>query len=471
MTELDFRIQFVKQILNDHCKFCFTKEAQELLDPDQMAFIPIKNINQVNDKKIIIPIDPTDNFLININFSSYQISGVKITYPNCDINHLLADSWKPFPDQNNVIYYKNEKNTILLAWNFFNLIYELLTFKEEEIIKYRDKFGRFSSDQSILNEKGLLQTPVINDSIYLLLAVALGQKNGEKIADPKDYVLPPILVLSHDCDQLLGNDIYTQSIRMYRLFKDLSRGKFSALKNLIRIIENYFWPRKYYFEEALAMADIERQFGFKSTFYLLTGKYRGRYGARSNSSIAKEFINKRPKDCEIGIHYNYGYAECLNELTQQISELDTPTNTALKSGRAHYLKFDSFKSPEIVFNSGIRFDESIGYSNCNSYRVGYAGVFRPLSENKDKILDMFELPLILMDANTAKKNLPDQESYLKMFSHISIVGGIVTVLFHPGAFNNPEFEELRGKYLSILRFCHKRQFRNLLPRDFLTAIK
>jgi hypothetical protein len=47
------------------------------------------------------------------------------------------------------------------------------------------------------------------------------------------------------------------------------------------------------------------------------------------------------------------------------------------------------------------------------------------------------------------------------------IGGVISVLFHPGTFANPERPDLEGLYLRILEFANAARARNLMPSDII----
>ena len=81
-------------------------------------------------------------------------------------------------------------------------------------------------------------------------------------------------------------------------------------------------------------------------------------------------------------------------------------------------------------------------------------------------LEVIELPLVFMDANLVE----GEDGYLSfknLFGHLEKIGGVISVLFHPGTFANPERPDLEGLYLRILEFANAARARNLMPSDII----
>jgi hypothetical protein len=198
------------------------------------------------------------------------------------------------------------------------------------------------------------------------------------------------------------------------------------------------------------MIDVERMHNATSSFYFLNGS-GGRFGARSGTKIISKVLDDIPAGWNVGMHYNYD--TFLNEelFLQQKTELEKIIKRKIISGRAHYLRFDPTKSLDFFNRMGILYDESAGYPDKIGYRCGIAGPFNPYNSDTGEQLDILEFPLVVMDGTLVEQYPYDPVTIVeKMFLHISKIGGALTILFHPGMFNNPEVPETYKLYFDIL---------------------
>ena len=349
---------------------------------------------------------------------------------------------------------------LMLAFNLSGFLLRFIDFEEEREISTRDQHGRLPAEASTLVRLGVSHLPLLNIYLFAILAIAKAHGTNRAASDPAAHVKPPVLVLSHDCDQLRGNDLISQITRIYRMLAPLKRMRPPALSNARQVFANAAFPRRYFFDDALAMCAAERRLGFRSAFYFLNGK-RGRLGARSGSPIIAEFAKQLPSDAELGVHYNYRHVFDKALLERQIRELESLTGRTMRSGRAHYLAFDPNESFGVLDELGIQTDESMGFSNLNAFRVGFAGAFRTWRGIGAGGRPVVEIPLHFMDSNTVPRD--DEHDVLRMASRVERVGGIVTMLYHPGAFDTPENAELRGHYLRYLTHFAERGYRSMLP--------
>jgi hypothetical protein len=340
------------------------------------------------------------------------------------------------------------------AWNLFGNLFDLLTFGEEQRSSQRDHHGRFASQASPRREKGLLDVPAFNEAAALLVAALVSMSRSERASLVLDILPePPVVVLSHDCDILTGNGFHTQAARLYRFFQPMARLRPPRPANLWWMLRNAATPRRFYFDNATGMIDIERCFGFTSTFYLLNGS-GGRFGARSRFSEVVRLAERIPKSWEMGIHYNYDTFLDDEKFAAQLNQLKELSPLPIVSGRAHYLRFDPYRSFSFLRQFGIYADESSGWSDCIGFRNGIAGGFEAYDPVGQFTLGIWEVPLVVMDEALVKQQGVNAISLVRRYlHHLGRIGGALTILFHPGQFFNPEHGEMVGVYHEILQVC------------------
>ena len=290
-----------------------------------------------------------------------------------------------------------------------------------------------------------------------LVAAAVGlQRDGTVQLHLDGLLRPPVAVLSHDCDILLGNDKWTQLVRGLRVFQPLMKARLPRVGNLWWMARNAVSPRRFYFDNVTGMIDLERNFDFNSTFYLLNGS-AGRYGARSGTRILPEIVRAAGKRWDVGIHYNYDTFLDHDRFGRQLNELARVIDRKITVGRAHYLRFAPEKSLPFLESFGIRCDESAGYADRIGYRCGIGVCFQAYDIASERPLDICEVPIVVMDA-TLQSQYPDKpwEAFGRLLEHLSRVGGALSLIFHPGQFHNPEFPSMVGLYHRILLECRRR---------------
>ncbi len=442
-------ISYLKQQLINHISLCFNLDGKELLESRLIRFDCLENALNSTERTIFIPTDVPFNEAYDDIYHA-EFNQTTLTLWN-RLNLSAYDNWRPISDESAPLWYQNSSGTLISAWNLFGNLMHTLTFAEEKSHPQKDSHGRYTAAFGPRLKKNLLEVPVFNDAAAVLVAGCSGLKDGnDPLYEIKDLVKPPYLALSHDCDLLRGNDKWTQAVRAYRTIIPLKKLKFPAMKNLWWIVRNCYAPERYYFDNITGLIELEKSFGYISTFYLINGQ-GGRFGARSSNDMIKKLVRTVPSDWALGIHYNYNTFLNEKNFIKQYAELSSLTESNLICGRAHYLKFDPFRSFQFLAERGIKIDESSGYTDKIGYRNGIAGAFQPYKSQREITQPIWELPMTIMDAALVKQ-YGDQavNRFDQLMNHLSKVGGMMSINFHPDKFFNPEYKELNGIYHKML---------------------
>jgi len=444
-------------------RFIATKKGLRLLRNTPIRVVPGESVRDGRGPQIVLPADisspstPQEPRQIPFNGTFLTLFN-PLPRPGAE--------WQALPSEAAPAWWRHPTGALTPAWNMLGNVYDLLTFREDAEIAARDRHGRLPAAASARTPAGINKVPVANEALALLLDAAAAMERGVAPTFRLDGLIEaPALVLSHDCDLLRGDDVITQAIRAYRIFQPCFRGRAPRLGLLGNIFANYRHPYRYFLDDLIKMLAVERRFGYRSIMYVLNGT-GGRFGARSGFGAVRKLLGQVPAGWEIGIHYNYDTFHQPAKFGSQKAEIEALVGEPVTAGRAHYLRFDPRRSPSFVAERGIRFDESIGWPSQNAYKAGIAAPFRPLNEAVGTRLEVIELPVVFMDTNLVE----GEDGYLSfknLFGHLEKIGGVMSVLFHPGTFANPEQPNLEGLYLRILEFANEARARNLMPSDII----
>ena len=303
---------YIRQLLNTHANLFWDKSANEAIGSLNITTCKISEVEKAKADLCFI-IDTQDNKISSRTTRCFDFE-LNIC---CTVDQYLGD--KLHRVQNTEWLFKNKLGTYFINFDLVFFIKNFFLIEEGFGRHSKDKHSRRLIKNNPLSQSDILHRPIVNQIFYCVLAIALGKSRGLDYFDPREHVLPPLVILSHDCDVLKGNDFFTFSIRILRFFRYLFRFDRLAFNYLISIFLNLIRPKRFFFDEAIAMADIEQQLGFNSTFYILNGT-RGRYGARSGSKLILPLVNSLSRNNEIGIHYNYKFAYSLEQLKKQLNK-------------------------------------------------------------------------------------------------------------------------------------------------------
>lgn len=462
MVELSLLAAWLNTQFRYNLALSYTSDRATLFGSHLIRYLPLADAVALRQPVVTVPTDIPAPLEVERPWH-VPFNGTCLTLWN-RIPCPEGPGWTTFPGPDNPLFHRHESGTILPAWNLFANLCDMLLFREERELVGRDIHGRFPLSSSPRYKADLLRVPAFNEALAFLVAAVSGRCAGVSEPCIDDLLLPLKIVLSHDCDILDGGDHITQAIRLVNCLRPLTHGRAPNLRKLWHIPVNVVAPRRNYFDNAIGMVELERQYGYRSVFYILNGT-GGRYGARGGSKISCELVHSIPDRWEVGMHYNYDTFGSNARFLEQKAEIERFGAAAVMSGRAHYLRFDPLKSFNLLQSSGIRFDESIGYAEYAGYRCGIAGVFKPLDPATGIVHDVLELPMTFMDRTIEKPG-----SFDAMVGHMRKIGGTLSILYHPGSFHNTEEPELVGGYHATLQYCYEIGAVSLLPRDVLRVV-
>lgn len=360
----------------------------------------------------------------------------------------LPDGWK-CDNEDFPLWYRSPQGQLMPAWDLAGTALDLLSMQEERVSGRRDKMGRSIAGMSPRHADGRLMVPMVNNSAAVLVDQCLRILQGnDALSVP--FAKPVSVCLSHDLDQLRGDDLWTQAARLWRFVLPLTRFRTPDFASLIGVFANLVRPREYFMDDLLGMMAAEQSRGFTSINYVLCGK-RGRYGARTSLRFITRYLREIVPQGDIGMHYNHNTLHQPDAFKRQHMQIKDLTNCMPVAGRAHYLLMDPQTSFHFWEAQGIEIDESLGYPDAVGYRAGIAGPFKPFDQGSQKEASITSLPLVAMDSAIAAQFAEVYEDAIEhMVGHLSVVGGTFSLLFHPGMFANPEHPETAGMYERLL---------------------
>jgi len=237
---------------------------------------------------------------------------------------------------------------IVIGFDFIKTILFFLT-RAEEIQTYNnDKLGRFSSSQSILSKYKLYDKPLID--IYLTFfhnIINQFVENGHATVIRKS--LWPEgkkfgICLTHDVDKVYARSLFGFTFWIVQLMKGLLlfdfrnvKRSFNKCKRMALIKNDPYWNFKKWVE-------LERQFGYRSTFFFLARKKRllARYKDLRYSLNQPKVVKALNYLCkcgwEIGLYGDLDSYLDSDKLKNEKIRLENIVNTKITGIRQHYLR-------------------------------------------------------------------------------------------------------------------------------------
>jgi len=130
--------------------------------------------------------------------------------------------------------------------------------------------------------------------------------------------------------------------------------------------------------------------------------------------------------------------------------------------RQHYLRFRVPHTWRIQEQLGILYDTSMTFADHAGFRCGYCLPFRPFDLLENRVLNLWELPLTVMEGSLQNKDyqkLSPEQAYEQIVSLIEAVrkqSGIFVLLWHNSALDKSgEWAGWRNVYQQAINYAHQ----------------
>ena len=414
---------------------CYGKQ----LNINRTIFIPYyKNIENDKDKK-------GKNIPEISSFFTWRNKRIPFWYNYYDLKHSQKDASEEIKTEDNHKVITNKNDSIHFGFDIIMSAFHLLSCQEEYLIKKRDKHGRFLGEYSPRDNYNLLEEPLVHYYALILRECILSLSNNAYLPSSKENLRA---FLTHDVDNIDKN-FWLVSSKILHLLKKPSLIKLRSLLNILKTDKYHYWN----FEEYIK---LENKYNAKSIFYFLGGK-RGRYGARYNWGRLKNifhYIQKR--GWGVGLHANYYYFDDTSNLKMNKEILELVSNSKIIGNRTHYLRFKIPETFHKLIESNIKYDTSIGYPDRVGFRAGFAFPYKPFNIERNEVINIIEIPLIIMDVVLFAQFGQDKERILRkikeLINKVEGVGGYITINWHNIYLSNEEFNGCREMYEEILNY-------------------
>jgi len=358
-------------------------------------------------------------------------------------------------------FYSLQGNSVVFHHDLLKSAFHLLSGYEEYRSGATDALGRFPYKASLQKQLGITTTPVVN---YYFEAILEGlekfcELNG--IPFQRNRALTgPVLMLSHDIDRIDAYHFFETAFKFKQLFGlapspydpgGRLRDAFTALYHFLNPFskKNPFWNFDFLHSSA-----SER--GFRSTYFFLE-----KDGRHDNSRY--RFSEQRIRDLmhrlagyghEVGLHGTIRSATDPAAMQQTLSNLNMAAPEPVKGVRQHFLKYASPDTAVLQEEAGLIYDATLGFAEHEGFRHSYCWPFRLYDHRVDCPLDLWEIPLNMMDVTMFYYRKLDYGAILRSVEQLAgeVVrfNGIFSLLWHNNFFDEMEFPGITNFYLQLL---------------------
>ncbi|MBI2967092.1 MAG: polysaccharide deacetylase family protein [Bacteroidetes bacterium] len=337
---------------------------------------------------------------------------------------------------------------------------------QEYFNEKKDVHGRFPWKESIQYELKISGIPVVN-YYFDILKTAVETVTGKKLnVDLWNGNPPFVSFISHDIDKC-------KSAWKEGVLGELGKGNFFSPYGLFmeKIFGNDAW---FNFDE---LQEVDNHFIVKPTYFFI-----GRYGKENGIWNADYRIERDDMQtvlhdlsisgCEVGIHGSFGTHLDPDKLKNEMVKI----NRDIYGNRFHFLKFDAQKSPGVLEKAGVQYDSTLGFAEQPGFRHGFCFPFFLYDLTDDRMTNVLEVPLTVMDATLLEKKylgLTPGEALpfvIKIISEIKKFNGCFTLLWHNNTISEFKYSGWRKVYEGILEYISAQNTVFLSGRDIYEAV-
>ncbi len=369
---------------------------------------------------------------IIINYGLNHTRDCTLSLPNCK---LLSQSGINSVDLNpdsadfriKLFHEKGSKTD--LDFDFFSMVFYLLTRYEEYHYTETDEHGRWLSSQSAAVTYGFIQEPIVD--FWLLYIEGIIESNIGHRFDRRQAInyVPTIDI-----------DIpYAYKHKEWRniggLVRDFIKGDKTKVNARLSYMGNHIDP---YDTFDYLLEHLNR---YPESIFFLLCNYQKPYDENHliGTEEFKQLVKRITQSHHIGIHPSYFSNSRMSTITEEIQILAAITNQSITQSRQHYLKMSLPQTYQSLIDVGITDDHSMMYADRIGFRASTCHPFQWYDLSQEKTTALTIHSPCLMDVtlkNYLKLNCEESLSVIDdLKKAISNVNGTLEFIWHNSSFS------------------------------------
>jgi len=212
-----------------------------------------------------------------------------------------------------------------------------------------------------------------------------------------------------------------------------------------------------------SILDLEALYEMTSSFYFLVSSRRRLFGEAFTHGLytinhprVKHAIDLIVQaGSEVGLHGRYHHYVNTIQFVRQKKLLEVLTKKKVSGVRQHYLRLKVPETWRAQDCAGFEYDATLGWREGIGPRAYTVRPFRIWDAVAQESLDMYELPLSVMDASLNGLGVQMDKWWIETEKQLKIVqefGGVAGILLHPRCFDDEAFPGCKSFWRQLLEY-------------------
>jgi hypothetical protein len=221
---------------------------------------------------------------------------------------------------------------------------------------------------------------------------------------------------------------------------------------------------------------IEKKFKYNSIFYFLQKDqlHQDSYYSFNDKRI-KTLIESLDNDnCEIGLHGTVQSSSSFDAMKDIKMNLESVSPQNIVGIRQHRLVYSSFITTAIQEKADLKYDSTLGFAEHEGFRNSFCLPFKIFDHENNRMSDIWEFPLIAMDATLFIYRKLDVKESIEILNEIIQetikFNGLFTFLWHNGFQVDCNVPGINHFYKILINVFNKTGGENILGKDLLKKL-
>jgi hypothetical protein len=359
-------------------------------------------------------------------------------------------------------YTITHEGTLIFEHDFLKSAFYLLSGYQETQEFEPDQIGRFTYKSSLQFRLNIVNRAIVNEYFEIIINGLMEYARAHQFELKRKTPLAETFVfnLSHDVDRIDKYDFYYWGYKLKQIvgISPASQNKFKLIllfcKGFLLWLLGKYRPNPWWNFDYLR--EVERKYNFVSTFFFLPKheKHVDAYYSFNEPRIKNLIQQLHDEGCEIGFHAPVEASVNLSLMRESLSRLKK-IFSEIVGIRQHFLANKYPQTQILQQEAGFVYDTTLYFAEHEGFRNSYCFPFHPFDFEKNQMLDLWEIPLTVMDCTLfdyRKLSFEEAESsVLQIVEEVKKYHGIFGMLWHNSYFEEEEHRGIRNFYETIIR--------------------